>query len=142
MKFWHFLLIIMLATGSYFLYKYYVNDQLIQAVKSNDIETAKTALKWGADVDHYGWDRDNTLSLAIDLGHPEMVQLLLDNEASMDIQRGTRTALEYSQAIRDGERWIWAPTEEEAERWQNITVPKQHEIILIIEREIQKRMKE
>jgi ankyrin repeat protein len=61
-------------------------QQLLNAVNSNDVETVKSLLNKGVDVNTKvnGVDNDTVLMSAVQLGHPDAVKLLLDRGADVN----------------------------------------------------------
>lgn len=59
---------------------------LIYTVANNRIKAAKTLLKYGADINAQMKAGETSLMFAMSLGNEEMIQLLLDNKADINIQ--------------------------------------------------------
>ena len=71
------------------------SSQLLKAAADGDLNRARTALKWGANVNAQKYS-NTPLIQAARRGHDDMAQLLLDNGADVNARIYGKTALEHA----------------------------------------------
>lgn len=62
------------------------NDQLINAVKSNDLQGVIDAIEKGADANYQDKNGDTALHIASSKGHTGIVKYLLDNGSDVNMK--------------------------------------------------------
>ncbi len=86
MKKWRLLSFVFLLTGCVFLMADENAEKLLEAVRKSDVPTVKQLLEAGTDANSKGRYDVTALFFACDRGNVEVVRLLLDNGAEMNVK--------------------------------------------------------